>query len=61
MTSQNIDLMGVGSPVVDLLARVEDAFVSGIEGGKGGMELVDAVALKAHSRTFCMRSRLKAR
>ncbi|MEM9080724.1 MAG: adenosine kinase [Verrucomicrobiota bacterium] len=40
-----IELIGVGSPVVDLLAHVDEAFVAEIDGGKGGMELVDAVAL----------------
>ena len=40
-----VDLIGVGSPVVDLLAHVEEDFVTGIDGGKGGMELVDAAAL----------------
>lgn len=40
-----IDLIGVGSPVVDLLAHVGENFVAGIEGGKGGMELVDAAGL----------------
>jgi sugar/nucleoside kinase (ribokinase family) len=47
MTAQKIDLMGIGSPVVDLLARVDDAFVAGIEGVKGGMELVDGATLQA--------------
>ena len=41
-----VDLIGVGSPVVDLLAHVEEDFVAAIEGGKGGMELVDAAALE---------------
>ncbi len=44
--AEEIDLIGVGSPVVDLLARVEDAFVEDLEGGKGGMELVDDLALE---------------
>jgi sugar/nucleoside kinase (ribokinase family) len=30
----------VGSPIVDLLARVSDEFLAGVEGGKGGMQLV---------------------
>lgn len=40
-----VELIGVGSPVVDLLAHVGEDFVAGIQGGKGGMELVDAAAL----------------
>lgn len=36
------DLIGVGSPIMDLLARVPDAFLqSNVSGDKGGMVLVD--------------------
>lgn len=42
-----VDLIGVGSPVVDLLAQVSEEHVAGIAGGKGGMELVDATELGA--------------
>jgi sugar/nucleoside kinase (ribokinase family) len=45
--SHLIDLLAIGSPVVDLLARVDDEFVHALEGGKGGMELVDAAQLEA--------------
>jgi len=39
-------LIGVGSPVVDTLASVDDAFISAqVPGAKGGMELVDAAVL----------------
>lgn len=39
-------LIGVGSPVVDTLANVDDAFLqTHVPGDKGGMELVDAAAL----------------
>lgn len=43
----SVDLIGVGSPVVDLLAHVSDEHVAGIQGGKGGMELVDGASLAA--------------
>lgn len=33
-------VLGVGSPVTDLLAQVDDAFVASLHGAKGGMELV---------------------
>jgi sugar/nucleoside kinase (ribokinase family) len=36
-----VDLIGVGSPIVDILTRVNDSFIAGIEGEKGGMVLVD--------------------
>ena len=36
------DLIGVGSPIMDLLARVPDAFLTTLTGAKGGMVLVDA-------------------
>ncbi|MEM7600443.1 MAG: adenosine kinase [Verrucomicrobiota bacterium] len=39
--SQQIDLIGVGSPVVDVLAHVEDTFLDQVNGDKGGMELVE--------------------
>lgn len=39
------DLIGVGNPIVDLLARVDDAFLETLEGAKGGMVLVDAAGL----------------
>lgn len=45
--SENIDLIGVGSPVVDMLTNVEEEFVANLEGGKGGMELVDSEALES--------------
>ena len=38
----NVDLIGVGSPVVDILAQVDDDFVAACGGEKGGMELVDS-------------------
>ena len=36
------DLIGVGSPIMDLLARVPDSFLTTLTGAKGGMVLVDA-------------------
>jgi sugar/nucleoside kinase (ribokinase family) len=35
------DLIGVGSPIMDLLAPVSDAFLAHLTGAKGGMVLVD--------------------
>ena len=35
------DLIGVGSPIMDLLAPVPDAFLAQVAGAKGGMVLVD--------------------
>lgn len=35
------DLVGVGSPIMDLLASVPESFLAGIAGAKGGMVLVD--------------------
>ncbi len=35
-------VIGVGSPLVDSLAQVEDAFIDQLPGEKGGMETVDA-------------------
>lgn len=37
----SFDLIGVGSPIMDLLARVPEEFLSQVRGDKGGMVLVD--------------------
>lgn len=39
-------MIGVGSPVVDLLAQVSEEFVADIHGEKGGMELVSAEVMQ---------------
>lgn len=46
MSSASIKVIGAGAPIVDLLVNVEDSFIGGIEGEKGGMELVSASALE---------------
>jgi sugar/nucleoside kinase (ribokinase family) len=40
------DLIGVGSPIMDLLAPVPDAFLAAIAGAKGGMVLVDQAEMQ---------------
>lgn len=47
MTVNNYRVLGVGAPIVDLLVNVDDAFLSGIPGGKGGMILVGSEELDA--------------
>ena len=37
-----IDLLGLGSPIMDLTASVPDSFLATVRGDKGGMVLVDA-------------------
>lgn len=44
-SSATFTIIGIGSPIVDIIAQVEDSFVEQIDGAKGGMELVDAPAL----------------
>lgn len=39
MTTDKI-ILGVGAPILDLLINVDDKFINGIEGDKGGMALV---------------------
>lgn len=39
------DVIGVGAPVMDILARVDDSFLAEVGGARGGMELVDAATL----------------
>jgi sugar/nucleoside kinase (ribokinase family) len=41
------DLIGVGSPIMDLLARVPEEFLQTIAGAKGGMVLVDPTPMAA--------------
>ena len=38
-------IIGVGSPIVDAIAQVDESFVEQIDGDKGGMVLVDATAI----------------
>lgn len=39
-SSNGPKIMGVGSPIVDVLAQVPEAFIGTVSGAKGGMELV---------------------
>lgn len=41
MAETSLELVGVGSPIIDFLAHVDDAFLETIDGEKGGMVLVD--------------------
>lgn len=43
--SASFDLLGIGSPIMDLTAPVPDEFLSTVRGEKGGMVLVDAVEM----------------
>jgi len=48
MSPQNLKkIIGVGSPIVDLLAQVSEEFIAGIDGDKGGMELVSPAQIEA--------------
>jgi sugar/nucleoside kinase (ribokinase family) len=40
-SSDQIDLVGVGSPIMDLVSQVPESFLSNVSGEKGGMVLVD--------------------
>ena len=43
--NKEFTIIGVGSPIVDAIAQVEEAFIEQIDGEKGGMVLVDAEAI----------------
>ena len=43
--SSQFTIIGVGSPIVDAIAQVDDSFIEQIDGDKGGMVLVDATAI----------------
>lgn len=40
-TSNDIELIGVGSPIMDIVALVPDSFLANVRGEKGGMVLVE--------------------
>src|SRR5262245_9054742 len=40
-SSSQFDLIGVGAPIMDLLARVDESFLTHARGEKGGMVMVD--------------------
>lgn len=42
-----IKILGVGSPMLDLLVNVDDSFIDTIDGEKGGMELVSPQLLES--------------
>jgi sugar/nucleoside kinase (ribokinase family) len=44
--SHSFDLIGVGSPIMDLLAPVPEAFLRHVPGAKGGMVLVDSAEMQ---------------
>ncbi len=43
--SPAFDLIGVGSPIMDLLASVPESFLANVPGEKGGMVLVDSAEM----------------
>ena len=48
MSLPSFDLIGVGNPIMDLLAHVDDAFLAAhVAGAKGGMVLVDGEDIAA--------------
>jgi sugar/nucleoside kinase (ribokinase family) len=42
-----LDILGLGSPIMDLTAHVSESFLAGVRGEKGGMVLVDAAEMDA--------------
>ncbi len=47
MERKAVQVMGIGSPVVDFVVETDDEFLATLPGQKGGMELVDSPTLKA--------------
>lgn len=45
MLNTTFDLVGVGNPIIDVLARVPESFLATVGGEKGGMVLTDAETL----------------
>ncbi|MFM1921236.1 MAG: putative sugar kinase YdjH [Candidatus Hydrogenedentota bacterium] len=48
LSSDPVKVIGVGSPIMDLLALVPDAHLERVSGAKGGMELVDHAVMREH-------------
>jgi sugar/nucleoside kinase (ribokinase family) len=46
-SSSSLDLLGIGSPIMDLTAHVPESFLATVRGDKGGMVLVDAAEMEA--------------
>jgi sugar/nucleoside kinase (ribokinase family) len=42
---EKFTIIGVGSPIVDAIALVEESFIAQVDGDKGGMVLVDAATI----------------
>jgi len=42
----SFDLIGVGSPIMDLLAQVPESFLATVAGAKGGMVLIDPAEME---------------
>ncbi len=40
--NSKVKVLGIGSPILDILVNVDEAFISSAGGGKGGMALVDS-------------------
>jgi len=47
MQQGKFTIIGIGSPIVDAIAQVEESFVAHIDGDKGGMVLVDATTISS--------------
>lgn len=45
MQTYDFDLVGVGSPIIDVLARVPESFLKIVGGDKGGMVLTDSASI----------------
>jgi len=48
LSDERVRIIGVGSPIVDLLAEVPDEHLVKVGGDKGGMELVDHAQMLGH-------------
>ena len=45
--NQPIQVIGVGSPIVDLIAEVSEQLLTSVSGKKGGMELIDTPTMES--------------
>lgn len=52
MSERKIEVIGVGSPILDVLSYVPDSFLETVSGDKGGMELVDAAFIDSVMATL---------
>lgn len=51
-SAQSYDVLGIGSPMIDHIIRVDEAYVQSLDGGKGGMKPISYHTMNAILQKF---------